>query len=266
MRQVRIGVVAGGVLLAALLAVVFIRIVTVWTESPETSNSTAEPEANAGQATTDADGGTLAEVIEVVGTLDSFERPNDAQSLRSIPNGPTWLGDAGTWGISNGQAYVSGPVDGRNHAVVDLGEQDGAVRVQLSRAVNGAGLVFRYQSPFDYWAVVAVSTYATWAIVHVVDGEEQVVDNTGLSPIADGTVVAVRMEGDTVDIALNGRVAATVDVADPSEATRVGLTAQAIPGLDAAAARFDDFAVALPDAQSPPTATTEPVPSTTAPR
>ena len=265
MRQIRTGVVAGGVLLAALLVLVFIRIVTVWTDSPGTSNSTAEPEANAEQATTDADSGTPAEVIEVVGTLDSFERPNDAQSLGSIPNGPTWFADAGTWGIANGQAYASGPVDGRNHAVVDLGEQDGAVRVQLSRAVFGAGLVFRYRSPFDYWAVVAVPSYATWAIVHVVDGEEQVVDNTGLSPIADGTVVAVRMEGATVDVALDGRVAATVDVADPSDATRVGLTAQAIPGIDAAAARFDDFAVALPDGRSLPTATTEPVPGTTEP-
>lgn len=258
MRRLRIGLVAGGVLLAALLVLVIIRIVTVWTESAGTSSTTSEPEANALPGTTDADDGALGEVIEVVGTLDSFERPNDAQSLGSIPNGPMWFADAGIWGISNGQAYVSGPDDGRNHAVIDLGEQDGAVRAQLNRVVNGAGLVFRYQSPFDYWAVVAVPAYATWAIVQVVDGEELVVDNTGLSPIADGTAVAVRMEGDSIDIAFNGRVAATIGVADPSEATRAGLTAQAIPGIDAAAARFDDFAVALLDGRSLPTATTEP--------
>ncbi len=252
MRRLRIGLVACGVLFGALIVAIFVRIVTVWTESPGTTSSTSESEADAVQGTTAADGGAVGEVLEVVGTLDSFERPNDAQSLGSIPNGPRWFSDAGTWGVSNGQAYVSGPVDGRNHAVVDLGDQDGLVQVQLNRVVNGAGLVFRYQSPFDYWAVVAVPTYATWAIVQVVDGEEMVVANTGLSPIADGTVVAVRTEDDVADIALDGRVVATVDTG-PSDATRVGVTAQAIPGIDAAATRFDNFAVALLDGRSLPT-------------
>jgi hypothetical protein len=93
--------------------------------------------------------------------------------------------------------------------------------------------------------VVAVPAYATWAVVRVQGSQEEVVANTGLSPVADGTRVAVRLDGDDIDIVLDTQVVRTITEAVVGTATKVGITAQALPGIDAASARFDDFAVAL---------------------
>lgn len=258
--------VAVGVVLVALVAVVLVRIVVVlWSDNGDQAGGTGAPVVGDGPA----DGGvvpagpSLGEVVQVLATVDPFERSNQAAGLGTIPDGPAWFADTGTWGISDGQAYLSAPANGRNHAVVDLGQPEGSVQATLPRVVNGTGLVFRYRNPFDYWAVVAVPAYATWAVVRVQGGQEEVVANTGLSPIADGTTVAVRLDGDAIDIVLDTRVTRTITDAVVGRATKVGMTAQAIPGIDAASARFDDFSVALPgDRPVPgPSTTTATAPS-----
>lgn len=250
MNSLRRGLVVGGVVLAALVAVVLVRIIVVlWSEDTTQVEAPGSEGAPASGAPLDSEpplaSPSAGEVVQVGGTLDAFERPNQATGLGTMPEGPAWFADTGTWGISDGQAYLSAPANGRNHAVVDLGQAYGAVQATLPKVVNGAGLVFRYRNPFDYWAVVAVPAYATWAVVRVQGSQEEVVANTGLSPIDDGTRVAVRLDGDDIDIVLDTQVVRTITEAVVGTATKVGMTAQALPGIDAASARFDDFAVAL---------------------
>jgi hypothetical protein len=248
MKSMRSWGVALGVVFALLLVLVAFRIITVWNDS-----GTVDPEA-AGSPVGDAEGGTpidQREVVEVVGILDSFARPNDSTSLGSVPVGPLWSAEIGTWGTSNEQAYVAGPAAGRNHVVVRAGSE-GAAQVKLTSMVHGAGLIFRFAGPRDHWALVAVPSYATFALVRTVDGREEIVGNTGLSPIGDGTTVAVRMAGPVIDLVLNGRVVETVVDETFSDADGVGLTAESIPGVDAAAARFDDFSFDLSPSEPEP--------------
>jgi len=208
--------------------------------SPNTSSG--------GHATTTDD--RFAHSGEPVATppiFDSFDRTDSPGSLGPPSSGgPEWRADAGTWGVQGGQAQLSAAVGGPNVAVINAGGPDGVAEVRVAKVTNGAGMVFRYRDSGDYWAVVAVPAYATWAVVKVAGGKAQTVANTGLSPTQDGTRVGMRGQGEAVDVTLDGVVAVTV--ADPTlkDGPLSGVTVQ---GADAQVARFDDFAAAPP---SPP--------------
>ncbi|MBW3641301.1 MAG: hypothetical protein KY447_00140 [Actinobacteria bacterium] len=245
MKGLRAGVVALGALFVVLLVAIVVRIVSVWVGSdvalpPEDDQGSSGAEANI----TVVD---ERELVQVVGLLESFARPDDPNTLGAVPSGPAWSNATGTWGIAGEQAYVASPSTGRNHAVVDLGQPGGAVEVKLNRLTEGAGLVFRFQDPENYWAVVAAPSYATWAVVKVVEGNEEVVGNTGLSPIANGTTIGVRMNDTTIEIVLDHRVVTNIADETLRAASNAGLTAQSMPGVDAASARFDDFVLGLPE-------------------
>ncbi len=182
--------------------------------------------------------------VGIFGTIDQFDRPNDPTSMGNFAPGRPWSEDAGTWGIVDGEAYLARSGEFRNHSVIGLGQGDGGAQVRLDKVVNGAGLVFRYVGPYNYWAVVAVPDVATWNVIKVVDGTQEVVGNTGQSPTADGTTVAVRMEGDTIDVIINGRIRKTIVDDFQAEAGKVGVTAR---GADSGDARFDDFVAGLPN-------------------
>lgn len=181
--------------------------------------------------------------VGIFGTIDQFDRPDSPTSLGDFAPGRPWTPDAGTWGIDAGEAYLSEGSEFRNHAVVGLGQGDGGAQVRLDTVVNGAGLVFRYVGPYNYWAVVAVPDVATWNVIKVVDGDQEVVGNTGQSPTADGTTVGVRLRGDTIDVIVNGRIRKTVVDDFQVDAGKVGITTR---GPDSGTARFDDFVAGLP--------------------
>jgi len=186
--------------------------------------------------------------LAVGGGLDSFSRFDSPTSLGTMPGGPSWRSAAGVWAVGYGQAYPARPIAERNLAVVPLGHGDGAVQVRLAHVVQGAGVVFRYRDPANYWYVAATPTYASWAVVKVVAGHEESVANTGFSPVGDGTTVAVRFEGATIKVALDGTVKAKVTDAALADAGGVGL---AVRGPDAVKVRFDDFRAAVPGDGAP---------------
>lgn len=202
------------------------------------------PDEEAVVAEAEPDGGmsNAGEVVSVSDLFDSFDRPDDVASVRALPRGPVWSAPAGTWGIAGSQAYLSGPIAGRNLAVVELSVPESTVQIQVPVVSDGAGLVFRYRDVTNYWAFVAVPAYATWAAVKVVDGREQAVATTGLSATANGTAIGVRQSGETIDLILDSRVVTTITDPELADATGVGLTARD------ATARLDGLRVEQPEA------------------
>jgi hypothetical protein len=198
----------------------------------------------------EASGGVsnVGEVVSVSDLFDSFDRPDDGASLRALPRGPVWSVPAGTWGIVDNQAYLPGPIAGRNLAVVDPGVAEPTLQVEVPVVSDGTGLVFRYRDVANYWAFVAVPAYATWAVVKVVDGREQVMASTGLSDTADGTVLGIRLSGETIDLILDSRVVTTINDPELADATVIGLTARD------SASRLDGLRVEQPpeDVDQPP--------------
>lgn len=190
-------------------------------------------------------GSGAPEYVGIFGSTESFERPDNRTDLGEFVGQRPWQVDAGTWGIDDNSAYVSEPGDARNFAVVGLGRGDGGAQVRMPQVVAGSGLAFRYRGPFNYWAVVAVPDFATWNVVKVVDGKQEVVDNTGPeSPVRNGTTIAVRLAGETIDVIVDGRVRVRIQDDTFSDAGKVGMTTP--KGDDGMLARFDDFVASLP--------------------
>jgi hypothetical protein len=178
----------------------------------------------------------------VFGTLDEFDRA-DAAQLGPFTSDREWNALSGEWGIVDGDAYVVESDEFRNHAVVGLGQSDGAVQVRLDRLTAGAGVVFRFRGPGSYWAVVAAPNGGTWNLIRVEETRAEVVDNTGITPVTDGTTVAARFVGEEIEVIINGIVRLTVQDDFLSDQGQVGMT---VRGDDATDARFDDFVAALP--------------------
>lgn len=181
--------------------------------------------------------------IDVTGTVEGFDGAGAGGSLGALGGRPWVVEGGGRWTVSGGAAHLSAPAQGRSFALVDPGSPDVAVSARLSVVTNGAGLAFAHRGPGRFWAVVAVPEVATWNLVEVVDGVPTVRGSTGQSAVAGGTEVAVALSGEEVTVAVNGRPALTVDGLPADRSTRVGLT---VAGPQAAEARFDEVAVALP--------------------
>lgn len=182
--------------------------------------------------------------IAIFGTTDQFDRADSTTTLGALAPRHRWQAVAGTWGITEHQAHLAAADPLRSIAVVDLGQGDGGVQVRLDEITESAGIVFRYENPYNYWAVIAIPEVSTWNVIKVSDGDTEVVGNTGQSPTVDGTTIAVRMVGDTTGVVVNGRLRKTLVDDFLAAAGGVGITGK---GPDAEDARFDDFVAGLPD-------------------
>ena len=182
-------------------------------------------------------GGPARAADDAAAIVDDFAR---ADTARTISSGGQrrWIAARGVWGIRDEAAYVVSAPGGVALAVIDAGWAEGSVQTRLSQSSNGAGLVFRYRDPANYWAFVVAPPYATWTIERTVGGRRTVVGNTGLSPIKAGTVAAVRMGSQSVEFVLDGKVRRRIDNAILADATHVGLVGR---GAVAGRARWDSF-------------------------
>lgn len=214
----------------------------------------------------------VGEIVQVVGASDQFNRPDDAFSLGAQPGGLRWRADVGRWGVLGEKAAATLPGPDRSFAVIPVDRGDGAVQVRLDKVTDGAGLVFRYRDPRNFWSLVAAPRYATWSLTKTIGGLSSGAATTGLTSTRDGTTIAVRMKGDIIDVVVGGRVRKTITDRSLRHEALGGLT---VAGDAAALARFDDMHAArsgnrplLPSATVPavtaPTATA-PSPTATAP-
>lgn len=218
----RRGLALFGAFLTAIVVVILVR------------SSNVEPGDVGGDARPELVPGNVGELVTIDTTLDSFDRP-DQQSEMGGGDSQGWAPEVGAWAISGGQAFPSEPTSERSLLVRDLGESDVAVQAELRKVSHDAGVVFRYEDPSNYWAVVATPDYGTWVLFKVVDGEEEVVATTGLSETSDGTIVGLRGNGQIIDVTLNERVMVTVADGALRTATKAGMTAR---GTEP---RFEDF-------------------------
>jgi hypothetical protein len=176
--------------------------------------------------------------------IDDFDRP-DGSVLGTSDSGQAWNLVAGEWGIDEGGATVATGAPAANVATLDLTSGNHQASVRVNRVVNGAGLVFRFKGPRNFWAAQVATGAGTWNLVRVSDGEATTVENLGLQPIADGTVIGVKARGDRIEVTVDGTAAAVVR--DDSHLDAIGVGLLVPSGEPATAVRFDDFdAATLP--------------------
>lgn len=187
--------------------------------------------------------------------IDTFDRSDDPSDLGSAGTGQDWETVAGTWGIDDDSAVTSGGEGPRpSLAVVPEGTGDGLTEVTMTVVEEGAGLVFRYLDPENYWSVTANPGVGSWSVNRVIDGETEAVGEAP-GPTEDGITVSVTQDGSTVRILLEGDEYLSFTDGALSEQLQGGIIASAGTTGDA---RWDRFLVMrFRDA--------EPAASTTAP-
>ncbi|MEL7209173.1 MAG: hypothetical protein AAGK32_13230 [Actinomycetota bacterium] len=185
----------------------------------------------------DDDGEEATEPVEVdeptLVVADDFQRADSEDSLGETEDGAAWVAVNGTWGIDDGAAVITAAnADGpRTFAVMWMSSGDGSVEATAGSLGDGWGLVFRYQSPFNYWYVNASTENGTYRIFRLVNGSLESVSVASDLPMEDGTVVRVDHDGPTISLRVDDELALTFD--DPAlvEATGAGLVAfRAEPG------------------------------------
>jgi hypothetical protein len=123
--------------------------------------------------------------------------------------------------------------------VVRGGNADRLTEATMVNVEDGAGLVFRYRDPDNFWSLTASPADGTWIATRVVDAQPTIMAEIPATT-ADGTTVTVAQRGPELQILFEGVEA--IRVTDPA------LVDQRSSGLIAAAdgdgsARFDRFYV-----------------------
>ena len=169
---------------------------------------------------------------------DTFDRP-DGDGLGEGPPGYEWRGDSGTWAVRGGRATATGHDGFATFATVDTGEPDGTAEVRVVRLRDGAGLVFRYVDPENFWAVAAVPEFGTWHLLRVVDGAGSDAPLAVIpAPTTDQTRIGVRAVGERIEVLVDGEPVEERSDGTHRDAMRWGIM---MKGPETTAARFDDF-------------------------
>lgn len=210
-------------------------------------------------ALTKADPVTAVKPIR--GTLvDTFSNTEGEDGAGRTDNGRPWRIVSGDWQIRKGELAVSAPEKaGASIVVADVGSPNFSIRVEVAKVVSGAGLVFRYAGPNNFWSLTAAPKSATWTLTKYSQGQASVPIKLGTAHVRDGTTITVNASGGQITIYVDDVEIKTINDEASKDATQLGLIAS---GPDRERVRFDDF-VAIPfkrlrDVMGTGTATTKP--------
>ena len=155
-------------------------------------------------------------------TFDDFDERTGSLAGTSTPEGFTWEVPEGQFVVDDGSVRASRGV--KSLAVLDLGRVPETIDAEFGGIENGAGIMFRYADPANYWSVVAARDFGTWNILKVVNGAAKFVGNTrvGLSP--DGSL-EIRLAGPSIRVVVNGQERAAIVDGALQQATGSGLVA-----------------------------------------
>lgn len=147
--------------------------------------------------------------------------------LGSEAGGTRWRAVQGEWQIIGATLTIlSLNASSSALAITDGLPGSSVVKVKMRVTATGSGIIFRYLDPLNFWSLVAVPSDATWNLTKVISGKRTGLGSTGLSAVANGTVIAVSSRDDgVIGVFINGRPVLTVrDLALVGQA-RAGLGA-----------------------------------------
>ncbi len=152
-------------------------------------------------------------------------RGPDHPNLGATRTGQAWIPTAGAWSVTDHHAEVRGT---------------GFVLVRVPAAhirTTGGGLAFRCADAQNCWWIDPVPLFSTWNVHKIVDGHVTDVGNVGVVPPHPGARLAVHLHGDTIQIAIDGKLRRTI--VDPALRDAVGVGLAQSVSTDAS--RWTDF-------------------------
>lgn len=157
--------------------------------------------------------------------LDGFDR-SAADGLTTTAQGLTWTLVGGRWGAGGGEAAVIAPDAAGSDALalVDLGQPIGVVAARSGSQVRaGSGIVFWFEDPANYWALVPNPSAATWQLQQYVNSGRVRNEDVGLVGAKVDTLVGVVLEHHQVSVWVAGARRLQVAQVPPAGATGAGL-------------------------------------------
>ena len=224
---------------------------------PTSAAATTEPDDSAERFTNtspdfdssapDGPAPSAAPHFPTLGLFDSFSRA-DSDELGITESGQKWAEVAGAWSIESRSAAVSEPNSaGPSIAVANTRATRGVVQATMASVERGAGLVFRYTNPFNYWAMTAAPESGTWSISQVSKGESTAVGSLGPTRVDDNTTIAIRFDEYSMDFVVDGTKVTSIIAPDLLGGTYAGLIARGPGTVDARWANFVALALSEPD-------------------
>jgi hypothetical protein len=182
---------------------------------------------------------------------DSFTRVDSPSSLGSdekLPTANTWSANAGTWGISVGEAYcITNP--GTAIATLPLSSANVRLRVRLRKAPC-TGVVFRLQNTSNYWCVRWVTATRSLRLSKWISGAEIPVQTSADLDVVEGLYYPIKIvaDGDNISVYFAEGVTPLLSTTDSA------LNGQVNHGLWAGSSdttgRWDDFSICTSASES----------------
>jgi uncharacterized repeat protein (TIGR01451 family) len=154
--------------------------------------------------------------------VDTFSRADQA-SLGTAESGQAWTEDLGDWAVIDGRAEQTSPA----YALVtlDTGRSSGTYEVLVEKVSLEMWVVFRVADSTNYWRF-GRSNAGSYLLQKI---EGNAATDVGVyespSPVmpADGDVVSVGLDGDSVAVRVNGVPVVSADDPFNAAATRLGM-------------------------------------------
>lgn len=170
---------------------------------------------------------------------DSYNRDDSALTLGNTDTGQTWQTPLGLWGISSNTAYIAvGDGFGTDAAYVEASEADVAVQVTFSTVNQGQRLLGRYVDADNYLFVSAEGGGAAYALYKREAGVNSSLGSYSVG-IANGDVLKLNMNGNDLEVFLNGTSRITATDAAHNTATKHGIGCSGV-----STQRWDAFSIA----------------------
>jgi peptidoglycan/LPS O-acetylase OafA/YrhL len=141
---------------------------------------------------------------------DDFHRP-DQMGLGTAQTGQPWIPLSGSWSISGHRAVVTGV----GFAIV---------RVPATHLrTTGSGLAFRCPDARNCWWIDPVPESSTWNVHKIFNGRIFEMGNLGVVRATPTSVLAVHLDGEKVEISIDGTIRRVIDDKTLMGAVGVGL-------------------------------------------
>jgi|GEM_PF-1091051 len=170
--------------------------------------------------------------------IASFTVPNSTSVLGSTDTGESWEILAGTWGVQDGEAYLTTAGSWSRSAAVLPVPSDGTFQFTAPVAQDYAGVAFRVQDIDNMWMLYVQPSSNALVLAKRSGGFPSVVATYTGACCAPEDTYAVRASGNTLAVYRNDRVVGTVTDSQFATATRAGLF-----GVATGAGRVDSLVI-----------------------
>jgi len=161
--------------------------------------------------------------------IDEFSTTGqlDGRSIGKKSLGLNWNVLGGDWSIDSGKLSAN-QSEIRAFASISLQSLPKSFTVNWIDAIEGSGMFFLYEDDLNYWKLVALPSYGVWNLYKIVDGDGELMANSGMANMRD-TKVEVLLSKDQLKVVIDEQEVVGLRIAVDVTRSDVGLVLAVFP-------------------------------------